>query len=241
LAACIEIIAARRAHLLYQTAKRLGDRLVAIPGGMLINERSSRARMTETGHQLLEARASSSGKRAADVPQVVEVQLWRACLSPGGVPDRAEVGPATGIAELFAAVCLALAGAGDQAWAGVLGLDAVPQPVGAGRGARLVPERLGEPALRAVACDRLRRPLTWRSLTRDRRLRGGWRGLVHLLSALVAANGLPRSLAVSGTVVASGAGYACWLGAGGREVEGVEVGFGHGAVEADGFVGHRQG
>jgi hypothetical protein len=94
LAACIEIVAARRARLLYQTAKRLGDRLVAIPGGMLINERSSRARMTEMGHQLLEARASSSGKRAADVPQVVEVQLWRACLSPGGVPDRAEVGPA---------------------------------------------------------------------------------------------------------------------------------------------------
>jgi hypothetical protein len=48
-------------------------------------------------------------------------------------------------------------------------------------------------------------------------------------------------LAVSGAAVAGGAGHAGWLGAGGREVEGVEVGFGHGAVEADGFVGHRQG
>jgi hypothetical protein len=47
-------------------------------------------------------------------------------------------------------------------------------------------------------------------------------------------------LAVSGAAVAGGAGYADRLGAGGRQVEGVEVGFGHGAVEADGFVGHRQ-
>jgi len=47
-------------------------------------------------------------------------------------------------------------------------------------------------------------------------------------------------LAVSGAVVAGGAGYADRLGAGGRQVEGVEVGFGHGAVEADGCVGHRQ-
>ena len=40
---------------------------------------------------------------------------------------------------------LALAGAGDQAGPGVLGLDAVPQPVRARRRARLIPQRVGEP------------------------------------------------------------------------------------------------
>ena len=34
--------------------------------------------MTETGHQLLEARASRGGERAANMSQVVKVQLWRA-------------------------------------------------------------------------------------------------------------------------------------------------------------------
>ena len=53
-----------------------------------------------------------------------------------------------------------------------------------------------------------------------------------------AVNWLPWCLAVSGTAVAGGAGYAGWLGAGGWQVEGVEGGFGHGAVEADRFVGH---
>src|SRR5262249_44022818 len=48
-------------------------------------------------------------------------------------------------------------------------------------------------------------------------------------------------LAVSGSVVAAGAGDADGLGAGSREVEVVELGFGHRAVEADGFVGHGQG
>jgi hypothetical protein len=40
--------------------------------------------------------------------------------------------------------------------------------------------------------------------------------------------------------VAGRAGHAYWLGAGGRQVEMVEVGVGHGAVEAEGLVGHRQ-
>ena len=40
---------------------------------------------------------------------------------------------------------LALAAAGSQAGPGVLGLDAVPEPVGAPRRARLVPQRLGQP------------------------------------------------------------------------------------------------
>src|SRR5690348_9102548 len=53
--------------------------------------------------------------------------------------------PATGVAEMLASVRLALAGAGDQARAGVLGLDAIPQPVRARRRARLEPQRLSEP------------------------------------------------------------------------------------------------
>ena len=48
---------------------------------------------------------------------------------------------APGVAEVFAAV--ALAGTRDQAGPGVLGLDAVAEPVGGPRGARLVPQRFG--------------------------------------------------------------------------------------------------
>ena len=66
------------------------------------------------------------------------------------------------------------------------------------------------------------------------------RQLCCLTSGLAVADGLPGGLAVSGAAVAGGAGYAGWLGAGGREVEVVEVGVGHGAVEPDCFVGHRQ-
>ena len=50
-----------------------------------------------------------------------------------------------GVAEVFAAVRFALAVSWSQACAGVLGLDAVAQPVRACRGARLVAERVGQP------------------------------------------------------------------------------------------------
>jgi hypothetical protein len=40
--------------------------------------------------------------------------------------------------------------------------------------------------------------------------------------------------------VAGGAGDAGWLGTGGRQVEVVEIGFGHGPVEGDRLVGHRE-
>ena len=40
---------------------------------------------------------------------------------------------------------LALAAAGDQAGPGVLGLDSVAEPVGAGRRARLIAQRLSQP------------------------------------------------------------------------------------------------
>jgi hypothetical protein len=53
--------------------------------------------------------------------------------------------PAPGVAEVVGVVGLALAGAGGQAGPGVLGLDAVPQPVRAPRRARLEPQRLGQP------------------------------------------------------------------------------------------------
>ena len=53
--------------------------------------------------------------------------------------------PAPGVAEVISVVGLALAGPGGQARAGVLGLDAVAQPVGAPRRARLIPQCLGQP------------------------------------------------------------------------------------------------
>src|SRR5262249_21202077 len=77
-----------------------------------------------------------------------------------------------------------------------------------------------------------RSPIFW-----ERPVRPWWRS--HSLPGAV--SWLPGCLPVSGAAVAGGAGHADRLGAGGREVEVVEVGVGHGAVEADGFVGHRQG
>ena len=53
--------------------------------------------------------------------------------------------PPPGIAEVIGVVGLALAPAGGQAGPGVLGLDAVPEPVRAPRRARLIPQRLSQP------------------------------------------------------------------------------------------------
>jgi hypothetical protein len=53
--------------------------------------------------------------------------------------------PPTGVAEVVRVVGFALAPAGGQAGPGVLGLDAVAEPVGAPRRARLVAQRLGQP------------------------------------------------------------------------------------------------
>jgi hypothetical protein len=50
---------------------------------------------------------------------------------------------APGVAEMISIVGFALAPAGGQAGPGILGLDAVPEPVGAPRRARLDPQRLG--------------------------------------------------------------------------------------------------
>ena len=73
-------------------------------------------------------------------------------LAVGAVVGQGLAGPfagdqdaAPGVAEVFAAVGLALAAAWPQARPGVLGLDAVAEPVRAGGGAGLVPQRVGEP------------------------------------------------------------------------------------------------
>ena len=50
-----------------------------------------------------------------------------------------------GIAQVISVVRLALAPARSQARPGVLGLDAVTEPVGAPRRARLIPQRLSQP------------------------------------------------------------------------------------------------
>jgi hypothetical protein len=60
-------------------------------------------------------------------------------------PFAGDQDAAAGVAEVLAAVGVALAAAGAHAGPGVLRLDAVAEPVRAGRGARLVPERTEEP------------------------------------------------------------------------------------------------
>jgi hypothetical protein len=61
-------------------------------------------------------------------------------------PFAGDQDAAPGVAEVLAAVGLAGAAARSQAFARVLGLDAVAQPVGTGRGARLVAQRVGQPS-----------------------------------------------------------------------------------------------
>jgi hypothetical protein len=72
-------------------------------------------------------------------------------LAVGAVVGEGLAGPfagdqdaAPGVAEVFAAMSLAPAVPRPQAWPGILGLDAVAQPVRAARRARLVAQRLDE-------------------------------------------------------------------------------------------------
>ncbi len=60
-------------------------------------------------------------------------------------PFAGDEDAASGVAEVLGAVGFAGAVAGPQARARVLGLDAVAQPVRAGRGAGLVSQRVGQP------------------------------------------------------------------------------------------------
>jgi hypothetical protein len=61
------------------------------------------------------------------------------------------------------------------------------------------------------------------------------------MSGRSTADRLPGFLAVPRAAVACCPWDAYWLSAGGWQVEVVEVGFWHGAVEADRLVGHREG
>ncbi len=74
------------------------------------------------------------------------------CPPVGAVVGQGLAGPlagdqdtAPGVAEVLAAVGFALAGARAQARAGVFGLDAVAEPVRAGRRAGFIAQRVGEP------------------------------------------------------------------------------------------------
>ena len=73
-------------------------------------------------------------------------------LAVGPVVGQGLAGPLTGaqhpppgIPEVIGVVRFALAAPGGQAGPGILGLDAVAEPVGAPRGAWLVAQRLGQP------------------------------------------------------------------------------------------------
>src|SRR6185312_8068594 len=73
-------------------------------------------------------------------------------LAVGAVVGQRLAGPLTrdqdpppGVAEVIGVVGFALAPAGSLARPGVLGLDAVAEPVRAPRRARLIPQRVGQP------------------------------------------------------------------------------------------------
>jgi len=100
------------------------------------------------------------GNRLPRVPAWVSCRktegLQKPVLAVGPVVGEGLAGPlagdqdaAPGIAEVLAAMRLAGAPAGAQALMGVLGLDAVAQPVRARRRAWLVSERVGQ-ALRVI-------------------------------------------------------------------------------------------
>ena len=89
---------------------------------------------------------------AGRVGQLQAEGLDQPGFAVGAVVGQGLAGPLAGdqdapadVAAVLGPVRLPLARAGDQAGPGVLRLDAVPQPVRAGRRARLIAKRLGEP------------------------------------------------------------------------------------------------
>jgi hypothetical protein len=92
--------------------------------------------------------AEGGQKPVAAVGAVIGERLARPFAGDQDAPS--------GVAEVLAAVRLALAPARPQARTGVLGLDAVAQPVRARRGARLVTERVGQALGMALLGARLR-------------------------------------------------------------------------------------
>ncbi len=67
------------------------DRLIPVPGRMLIDHRRACARMAQTRHQLLHARAGRGRESPANVTQVVEMQTRQSVLPACGIPGRPEV------------------------------------------------------------------------------------------------------------------------------------------------------
>jgi hypothetical protein len=82
-----------QAHLTAQSAQRHRDSLVAVPGGVLVDERRPRAGVPEPGHQLLKTRASSGGKSASRVPEIVKMHAGHTGLRAGLDSYPAEIGP----------------------------------------------------------------------------------------------------------------------------------------------------
>jgi len=70
------------------------DRLIPLPGRMLVNQRSAGTGMPHTLHQLAQARPRGSRHRVSRMPQVMQVQPEQASLVTRLDPDIAEVGPA---------------------------------------------------------------------------------------------------------------------------------------------------
>ena len=90
-AAFPDLVGELRSHLVHQPVEGLRDGLVTVPGGMLVDRRGPRARVPQPGHQFFQTRAGRGSQRAADVPQIVEMQSGIPNLLAGSVPDRPEV------------------------------------------------------------------------------------------------------------------------------------------------------
>src|SRR5215472_249618 len=86
---------------------------------------------------------SVAGRPSISVSQAFRSPRWSARVLPDYLRETST--PAPGVAEMVAAVRLALARTGHQAGTGVLRLDAITQPVRTRRRARLEPQGLGKP------------------------------------------------------------------------------------------------
>jgi hypothetical protein len=69
-----------------QCVDSIGDRLVAIIGGVLVTQRGARAGVTETAHEFFCAGACLRGHRSGEVSQIVEVKMLELELRPSAVP-----------------------------------------------------------------------------------------------------------------------------------------------------------
>ena len=87
--------------------------------------------------------ALSAGMPRAASSQALRSVRWSASVFPDHLRETRT--PGACVAEVLTPVCLALAVARPQPGLWVPWLDAIPQPVRARRGTRLIPERVGEP------------------------------------------------------------------------------------------------